>query len=112
MTPKRLALGLLAVVSGLGCLFLATTDVHYQDRNCGTAIIRADTSRLAIESGDIGEDQFEQDSLITNCDQLILERRFLSAVPAALCVAAIVVGRRLRDHKPGIPGNIFGTGPR
>ena len=111
MTPTRLALGLLAIVSFLGCLYLATTDVHYRDRNCGTAIFTVDTSQLTIESGDVADDQFEQESLITNCDQLILERRFLAAAPAAVGVVAVVAGRRRRDRRPPIPGDIFGTGP-
>ena len=38
MTPKRVALGFLAIISGLGCLYVATTDVHYRDRNCGKPI--------------------------------------------------------------------------
>ena len=59
MTPKRVALGFLAIISGLGCLYVATTDVHYRDRNCGTALFKADTNRLAVETGDVGEDQFE-----------------------------------------------------
>lgn len=110
MTPKRVALGFLAIISGLTCLYVATTDVHYQDRNCGTAIFKVDTNRLAVETGNVGDDQFEQESLITNCDQLILGRRFLAAAPAAVSVIAIVAGRRARDRKPNIPGDIFGTG--
>ena len=110
MTPKRVALGFLAIISGLGCLYVATTDVHYRDRNCGTALFKADTNRLAVETGDVGEDQFEQESLITNCDQLILERRFPAAAPAAVTVVAVIAGRRARDAKPAIPGDIFGSG--
>ena len=110
MTPKRLALGLLAIISGLGCLFLATSDVHYQDRNCGTAVFTTDPNKLLFETGDPSTDDFEQESLITNCNQLILERRFLSAVPAAICLASVIAGQRLRDRKPAMRGNIFSAG--
>ena len=95
MTPKRVALGFLAIISGLGCLYVATTDVHYRDRNCGTALFKADTNRLAVETGDVGEDQFEQGSPITNCDQLILARRFLAAAPAAVRVMVCCIGATL-----------------
>ncbi|MEI2654378.1 MAG: hypothetical protein V9G12_19905 [Microthrixaceae bacterium] len=95
----------------MGASTFATTDVHYRDRNCGTALFKADTNRLAVETGDVGEDQFEQESLITNCDQLILERRFLAAA------AGSRHGRRRhrrppgpRHAKPAIPGDIFGSG--
>jgi len=110
MTPLRIALGTLAVVGVLACLYVATSDVHYRDRNCGTPLFKADTNRLQIETGDRATDQFEQESVITNCDQLILERRFLAAAPAAVAVAAIVAGRRVRDRPERIPGDIFGTG--
>jgi hypothetical protein len=112
MTPKRLALGVLAIVSGLGGLYLATTDVHYQDRNCGTAIFTTDPNQLAVETGDPGTDDFEQESLITNCDQLILGRRFLAAAPLALCVVCVISGQRLRDRRPSPLHDIFGTGSR
>lgn len=98
MTPKRLALGLLAIISGLAGLYVATTDVHYQDRNCGTALFRVDISRLSVQSGDLEADEFEEQSLITNCDQLILRQRFLAAAPTAVMVASIVAGRRLRGR--------------
>jgi len=109
MTPQRLLLGLLAIISGLGCLYLATSDVHYQDRNCGTAVFTTDPNKLAVETGNVETDDFEQESLITNCNQLILERRFLSALPAAVCVACIVGGNRLRDRTPPPLGDIFGN---
>ena len=82
MTPKRVALGFLAIISGLGCLYVATTDVHYRDRNCGTALFKADTNRLAVET----------------------------ALYRALDRGAVVAGRRARDAKPAIPGDIFGSG--
>lgn len=110
MTPQRVLLGLLAIVSGLSCLYLATIDVHYQDRNCGAALFRADPNKLVIETGDAGVDDFEQESLITNCDQLILERRFLAALPGVLCVGFIVAGRRVRDRKPDPFADMFRTG--
>jgi hypothetical protein len=110
MTPKRLALGLLAIIAGLGCLYLATTDVHYQDRNCGTAIFTTDPNKLLVQTGDLETDEFEQDSLIANCSQLILERRFLAALPAAVSLGAVIAGQRLRDRKPRIRGDIFGRG--
>jgi hypothetical protein len=112
MTPKRLALGFLAIVSGLGCLYVATSDVHYQDRNCGTPIFTTDPNQLIVQSGDLETDEFEQDSLITNCGQLILERRFLAAAPAAVCLACVMTGQRLRDRKPKLRGDIFSSGSR
>lgn len=112
MTPTRLALGLLAIVSGLGCLFLATTDLHYRDRNCGTALFATDPNKLTLDSGDLEADEFAEQSLIANCDQQILERRFLAALPGAVGIAAVVLGQRIRDRPPKRDhGNIFGVGP-
>ena len=105
MTIQRLALGLLAIVAGLSALYLATSDVRYTDRNCGTAVFATDLNKISIETGDIEQDSFAQDSLITNCDQLILGRRFLTLVPTAVCIDAIVAGQRLRDR----PGRRSGT---
>ncbi|HNI34063.1 MAG TPA: hypothetical protein PLV93_01625 [Microthrixaceae bacterium] len=108
MTPQRLALGVLATLSGVAAFYLATADVHYRDRNCGTAVFRSDVTQLVIESGDIAADEFEQESVITNCDQLLLERRFLVLAPVALGVVCVVAGRRARDRQPPPKGDIFG----
>lgn len=108
MTPQRFALGLLAIACGLLSLYVATSDVHYQDRNCGTPVLRTDTTALSVNSGDVGADQYAQDALVTNCDQLILRQRFLAGLPAAVAIGAVVVGRSVRDRKPRPPGDIFG----
>lgn len=108
MTPLRFALGTLAIACGLGALYLATTDVHHGDRNCGTAVFATDVSELAFDTGDLEADEFTEESLISNCNQLVLQRRFLTALPAAASVAAVVAGRRLRDRKPRMRGTIFG----
>lgn len=108
MTPLRFALGLLAVVSGLGALYLATTDIHYTDRNCGTAVFATDVSALSFDTGDLEADEFTEESLISNCNQLVLQRRFFTALPAAVCVGSIIAGRTLRDRKPRMRGSIFG----
>lgn len=112
MTPQRLLLGLVAILGGLSCLYLATQDLHYNERNCGTALLATDPTRLSVDTDDLEADEFAEQSIITNCDQLILERRFLAAVPAVVAVAAIVTGRRLRDRpRPEMRGSIFGTEP-
>ncbi|MFN8052805.1 MAG: hypothetical protein U0Q22_15275 [Acidimicrobiales bacterium] len=109
MTWTRLALGLLAVVSGLGSFVLATTDIHYSDRNCGTAVLSTDPNKLSLDSGDLEQDEFEEQALTANCDHLVLGRRFLALGPAVICVGAVVVGQRLRDRPPQRRDNVFGT---
>lgn len=112
MTPKRLALGLLAIISGLGCLYLASGDLHYRDRNCGTALFATNPNKLTVDSGDLEADEFAEQTLIANCDQMILERRFLSALPGVICVGSIIAGQRLRDRpQKEQRGNIFGAPP-
>lgn len=107
MTPQRFALGLVAIVAGLGSLFLATQDVHYRERNCGTAVFTTDPTKLSVESGDLEQDEFDEELYIANCAQRITERRFLAALPAAIAVVAIVAGQRLRDRPPPTDLDIF-----
>jgi hypothetical protein len=112
MTAARFALGLLALLCGLGTLYLGTTDVHYRDRNCGTAVFATDPTDLSVQSGDPATDDFEQDSLITNCNHLISQRRFFTLLPAIGFVVAIVAGRTLRDRPERMRGSIFGADPK
>ena len=104
MTLQRFALGVLAIVAGLAALYLATSDVHYTDRNCGTAIFATDVNKFSVETGDVEQDDFAEQSVITNCKQLILGRRFLTALPAVICIASIVAGQRLRDRPERLSG--------
>lgn len=95
MKGIRALLSLLAVLGGLGTLYLATTDVHHGDRNCGTALIATDPSELTISTGDLEDDEFAETSLLANCRQRVLERRFLTLIPATTCAASLIVERRL-----------------
>jgi hypothetical protein len=97
MTVSRFLLGLVAAIGALGAMYLATTDVHYRDRNCGTAIYSTDPNKLTFVTGDPSQDDFVEQSTTSNCNHLLVGRRFLAAGPAVVCVVAIVIGRRLRD---------------
>src|SRR4051794_24894759 len=111
MTPSRFALGLLAVVTGLGAVYLATTDVHYTDRNCGTAVFATDPGELSMQSGDLEQDEFNQESLMTNCNPLTPERRFFVLAPAAASVGPTAAGRRPRDRPDRMSGSISAPPP-
>jgi len=97
MSPTRVFLAGLAVLTGLVTVYLATSDVHYTDRNCGSALLGTDPNKLSMSTGNPEEDDFTQQSLIDNCDQLVLERRFMAVLAAGSCVACVLVGRRLRS---------------
>ena len=111
MSTQRLVLGAIAVLTGLLTLFLATTDVHYTDRNCGTALFGNDPNKLSVSTGNLEQDEYTEQALIDNCSHLILGQRFLTMIPAAICATCIVAGRRLRARPEPRPGNIFGSDP-
>lgn len=109
VTARRFLLGLVAFLCGLLTLYLASADVHYTDRNCGTALFGSDPNKLSVSTGDIEADEYTEQALIDNCDHLILGRRFLTLVPAAIAAACTYQGRRLRDRIPRTGTTIFGT---
>lgn len=100
-------LGTIAILTGIGAGYLATVDVHYRSSNCGTAILPADPAKLSIRTGDVPRDAFEQQSIITNCDQFILRQRFIALVPGTICLGCVIAGNRLRRREPPMPGSIF-----
>lgn len=107
MTPTRFALGLLAVVAGLATLFVATKDIHYRERNCGTALFTTDPTKLAVQSGDLEHDEFEEELYLSNCAQRVTARRLIAVAPLLVTVGAVVAGQRLRDRPPPTDLDIF-----
>ncbi|HKY14274.1 MAG TPA: hypothetical protein VJM33_05080 [Microthrixaceae bacterium] len=105
MRPLRLVLFILAAVCLVVTFFLATSDVFEEDRNCGAALWPKDTSRIAQETGDIADDDFNAEVLRKQCSQKLLEQRLATAAALAVSIVLVILALRARTREERFPGD-------
>ena len=104
MPRLRVVLLTLAVLIALPAAYLATKDVKYRERDCGTALISQDPTKGAIETGDRETDDFQQTLYATECGHRILGQRLLVLAPVLVALALWIVAVRYRP-KQRFPGD-------
>ncbi len=98
----------LAVASGLvvlGALFLATADVRVLERDCGSPLLVRDNSKLAIQTGNVADDDFAVQRILDSCSHAIAARRIIVGLMAVLSVALGVAASRSRPRPQRFPGD-------
>ncbi len=103
MNRRRALLAITAVVGALVAAALTVTDIRFEDRTCGSAMIATDPSRLVVLSGDAAIDDFEGERLSGSCHRRVLERRFVVLVPLTVTAVCAYLARREQ------PGGALGT---
>ena len=99
MHLRRLALALASGLLVFSAVALAVLDNHFEERNCGSAIIPRDTSQIAVQSGDVADDDFALQRLVDGCDHAIWARRYLTGV---MILGGIVLGVLAARSKPRV----------
>lgn len=107
MPRHRVILLTLAVPVMLLGVFLATKDVRFRERDCGTALITQDPNKGAIETGDREKDDFQQELYSTECEHRILGQRILALIPLALALALWVGSIRYRPKQRFSGGSVI-----
>jgi hypothetical protein len=105
MPMRRIVLLMLAVLFVVPALFLATKDVFADGQNCGSAVLRKNTSQLTEDTGDIIENDFNAEKLSDECDRNILRQRFLTAIVLVVAGTLVVIAYRWRPEEPRFPGD-------
>ena len=105
MPLRRIVLLVLAVLFVVPALFLATKDVFVEGQNCGSAVLRKDTSQLTEDTGDIIENDFNAEVLAEQCGRSIFRQRFFTVVLLLVAAALVVVAFRWKPEEPQFPGD-------
>lgn len=96
------------VVCGLAivaCVVLSLTDTFFEDRNCGSALLPRDAATVITDTGDIAEDDFAYQRIVSGCAHEISARRFLCFVLLLGGIASGIGASRLRPPEPRFPGD-------
>lgn len=104
MPRHRVILLTLAGLFFLLAGYIATKDVRFRERDCGTALITSDPNQGALVTGNRIEDDFNQEVYSSECAHRILGQRLLVLVPAGIAVALWVTASRW-NPKEKIPGD-------
>jgi hypothetical protein len=105
MPKRRLVLLILAALMMIPAFLFATTDVFAEGQNCGSAIIRKNTSELTEDTGDIIENDSNAEQLSEECGRNILRQRFAMVVFLLIAIVLVVVAYRWKPDEPRFPGD-------
>jgi hypothetical protein len=103
MPRHRVVLLTLAVLALLPAVYLATKDVRFHERACGTALFTSDPNKGQTLTGNREDDDLQQQIYSSSCAHRILAQRFMAFVPAAIAFALWLAAMRWqpRDRIPG-----------
>ena len=103
MQRHRVVLLTLAVLVMLPAAYLATKDVRFQDRDCGTAILTSDPNKGAIETGNRVDDDFRQEVYSSSCAHRVMGQRLLILLPVSVAIGLWIAAMRWhpRERIPG-----------
>jgi hypothetical protein len=105
MPKRRIVMLVLAALFLVPGLFLATKDVFAEGQNCGSAVLRKNTTQLTEDTGDIIDNDFNAEKLSKECDQNIVRQRFLTAIFLLIAVVPVVIAYRSKPAEPRFPGD-------
>ena len=105
MPVRRIVLLVLAVLLVILGLFLATKDIFAEGQNCGSAVLRKNTSQLTEDTGDIIQNDFNSEKLAEECGRNILRQRFLTGMFLVVAVGLVVAAYRRKPEEPRFPGD-------
>lgn len=105
MALRRTILLAVCALSILGAFLLATSDVHADHANCGSALIPRDTTSIGLDTGNVARDDFSVEEVEADCGHLILRQRYLLSIVVAVAFAAGVVAGRSESAPPQFPGD-------
>jgi hypothetical protein len=105
MPARRILLFVIAGLLMIPAFLFATTDVFAEGQNCGSAILRKNTSALTEDTGDIIENDFNAETLSEECGRDILRQRLLTAVFLIAAVVVLVIAYRWKPAEPRFPGD-------
>lgn len=84
---------------------LSLTDTFFEDRNCGSALLPRDAATVVVDTGDVAEDDFAYQRIVSGCAQRVSARRFLCFVLLLGGIASGLGASRLRPVEPRFPGD-------
>jgi len=105
LSLRRPILLIICTVAVVGALLLATSDVHAEHENCGSAILPRDTSSIGLDTGNIARDEFSVEEVAADCGHLILRQRYLLGLLVVVAIAAGVASGRVDREPPQFPGD-------
>jgi hypothetical protein len=105
MPVRRIVLLVLAGLLVVAGLFLATKDVFAEGQNCGSAVLRKNTSQLTEDTGDIIQNDFNAEQLADECGRNILRQRFLVGLILLVAVGLVVAAYRRKPDEQRFPGD-------
>jgi hypothetical protein len=105
MPVRRIVLLVLAVLLVILGLFLATKDIFAEGQNCGSAVLRKNTSQLTEDTGDIIQNDSNTEQLAEECSRNILRQRFLTGTIILVAVGLVVIAYRRKPEEPRFPGD-------
>ena len=105
MVTRRLILLSLTAVLALAAFLLATSDVHAEQTNCGSALLPRDTKSLSLDTGDIARDDFSVEEVAADCGRHILRRRYLLVLSIAAAAVSGVSANRSHPTVEQFPGD-------
>ena len=105
MRPLRIVFFALAAICLVAAFVLGTSDVFEGDRNCGAALWPKDTSRIAQETGDIADDDFNAEVLRKQCSREVFEQRVATVGAFAGSIVFVFLAIRTRSREERFPGD-------
>jgi hypothetical protein len=105
MPKRRIVLLVLAALLVVPTFLFATTDVFAEGQNCGSAVLRRNTSQLTEDTGDLIQNDFNAEVLSEECGRNILRQRFLTALCLIIAVVLVVLAYRWKPAEPRFPGD-------